>query len=230
MKSWRITIVAGVMTTCLALAPAALGQHDHDAEPVFTPSVWGVELPVKDVGRSEAFYREIMGFVSADSYEDREGPTLDNGGLRLVFRRSDAPLPPDGPRLNINLSVPDLKVICDVARRAGATILDDEPLSAAIGTYIRILDPDGNHVHLIDLTGDEPQPDDPPKLYNVGFTVTDMDAAESFYTVLGFEIYSRKYLPDTLPLVPVGAAMIVLHPVEGPALSDDTRVSTLLLA
>jgi hypothetical protein len=58
-----------------------------------------------------------------------------------------------------------------------------------------------------------------------------MDAAEKFFTTLGFEVYSRKYLPQTLPLVPAGAAMIVLHPYEGEAtpLPRGARVATLLL-
>lgn len=196
----------------------------------YSPSVWGVELPVADVHRAAAFYEKTMGFTPVEvKAASIDGPVLDNDGLKIVFRETIAPLPPHGPRLNINLSVPNLCTSIEIARQAGATILDDEPLTAAIGTFIRILDPDGNHVHLIDLDSDDPSPGDAPKLYNVGFTVTDMAAAEAFYTTLGFEIYSRDYLPDTLPLVPVGAAMIVLHPAEGTVLSDDARVSTLLL-
>lgn len=178
----------------------------------FTASVWGLEIPVDDVEAATAFYTTALGFEAQDA---QGGATamLANGEVQILLTQTDAPAASlDEPGAYLNLRVHSLDRAVEVARNAGATILDHTPGRAAIGSYVRIRDPFGNPAHLIDVDHDDLSADSEPQIYNLGVHVDDMAAAESFYVSAGFEVLTRDYLPETLVLTPVGAAMVVIHP------------------
>jgi len=190
------------------------GALVQDKDTAFTPSIWGIEMPVTDVDRAVSYYTEVLGFNVVQSPGSQRRVVLDNDGLKLIFRLTENfARPDDAAQLNLNLRVADLDQAARSVCETGGSLESSEPIIAAIGKFIPTLDPFGNSVHLIDLNGEENDPDGLPRLYNVGFTILDMDTSEAFFTSLGFEVYSRDYLPDTLPLKPVGAAMLVLHPL-----------------
>ncbi|MCH7572848.1 MAG: VOC family protein, partial [Planctomycetes bacterium] len=192
---------------------AGAGALVQDEDTAFTPSIWGIEMPVTDVDRAVSYYTEVLGFKVVQSPGSQRRVVLDNDGLKLIFRLTEnIARPDDAAQLNLNLRVANLDQAARSVRETGGSLESSEPIIAAIGKFIPTLDPFGNSVHLIDLNGEENDPDGLPRLYNVGFTILDMDTTEAFYTSLGFEVYSRDYLPDTLPLKPVGASMLVLHP------------------
>ncbi len=184
----------------------------------FTASVWGLEIPVDDVKAATTFYTTALGFEAGGAI----GPStalLSNGKVQVLLTLTDSPIvggdgaeDHDESGAYLNLRVHSLDRAVEVARNAGATVLDDTPGRAAIGSYVRIRDPFGNPAHLIDVDNDDIAADSGPQIYNLGVHVDNMAAAESFYVSAGFEVLTRDYLPETLVLTPVGAAMVVIHP------------------
>jgi catechol 2,3-dioxygenase-like lactoylglutathione lyase family enzyme len=199
-----------------------------DASP-YRAAIWGVEMPVQDAERAVEFYTNVLGFTAVQQGSDPV--VLDSDGLKLIFRRTTTNTVIGGQaHLNLNLRVKSLDEAVRVVREAGGTIVSHKPLEAAIGAYHMARDPFGNSVHLIDLHGEENDPEGPPRLYNVGLTTHELEEAEQFYVGLGFEVYSRKYLPDTLPMVPAGAAMLVIHPLGNEPASRDNPGAALVLS
>jgi hypothetical protein len=137
---------------------------------------------------------------------------LQNGDFRLRLFPGDAPLPSaEVAYVVLNIAVNDLRQAVDIARERGAIIENPLVRDFALGQYVEIRDPYGHRIHLLRLAGAGDAESDSPEVFNVGVTGADLTAAETFYTRLGFEPLTRKYLPETLPLTQSGAAMIVLH-------------------
>jgi predicted enzyme related to lactoylglutathione lyase len=199
-----------------------------DASP-YRAAIWGVEMPVQDAERAVDFYTKVLGFIAMQQGSDPV--VLDNDGLKLIFRRTTTNAVIGGQaHLNLNLRVKSLDEAVRAVREAGGTIVSDKPLEAAIGVYHQARDPSGNSVHLIDLHGEENDPEGLPRLYNVGLTTHELQEAEQFYVGLGFLVHSRKYLPDTLPMVPAGAAMLVIHPLANEPASRDNPGAALVMS
>jgi len=100
-----------------------------------------VEVLVRDLSRSKAFY-ERFGFRSVR--EDKSFLVLEWDGCRLFLdEKSDLPPPPDSPRANVRVLVPDVnrywKTALEVAAPVAAPI-GDRPYGLRDFT---ILDPDG---------------------------------------------------------------------------------------
>jgi hypothetical protein len=73
----------------LSLSPAL-----QTSQPPFEPSVWGLELPVRDVATAARAYVDGLDFGLVQS--GGEVARLEKDGLCLVLVRSDAPPAPEG--------------------------------------------------------------------------------------------------------------------------------------
>ena len=123
-------------------------------------------LYVRDVSRSAAFYRDVLGWrqVLPEPASDAIGIAAFSSGrthheLLLIEVGSDAtPIPP-GRRvglyhfgLNVGESDDDLRAALEQVRAAGATVVGASDHTVTHSVYI--LDPDGNEIELyVDVPG-----------------------------------------------------------------------------
>jgi catechol-2,3-dioxygenase len=123
-------------------------------------------LYVREVRRSAAFYRDVLGWrqVLPEPGSDPVGVAAFSSGrthheLLLIEVGSDAtPIPP-GRRvglyhfgLNVGESDDDLRAALDQVRAAGATVVGASDHTVTHSVYI--LDPDGNEIELyVDVPG-----------------------------------------------------------------------------
>ncbi len=190
--------------------------------------VHGLELAVPDVEKAERFYVEAFGFVRAETSSTASAVCLQLGPASLFLRRSDASTSqPGSASISLNLRVRDLERALVRAELAGALIEDPEPRKIPIGSSIEIRDPFSHPIHLIDVDGDEPQAD--VAVYNLGIDVTSWDAEASFVQ-LGFEVFSRDYLPLALPFELRGDVPLVLHARASSPVDPLARGQTLVFS
>lgn len=153
-----------------------------------------------------------------------------NGAARLILRRSDQQAPADEPaRINLNMTVGDLDTIRERVIKAGGRVRS-EPLDSAVGPYLKIEDPFGNSIHIIDHPWDDIEGDAIPAMFNIGLQVRDIPRTEAFLTGLGFKVSTREYLPKTLVFERTGAGgYLVVHAhAERQARSDEATGSLVI--
>ncbi|HVB90476.1 MAG TPA: VOC family protein [Acidimicrobiales bacterium] len=123
-------------------------------------------LYVRDVGRSAAFYRDVLGWrqIMPDPGESPLGVAAFSSGrthheLLLIEVGPDATAVPSGRRvglyhfgLNVGDSDDDLRDMVTVLKEAGATIVGASDHTVTHSLYIE--DPDGNEIELyVDVPG-----------------------------------------------------------------------------
>ena len=111
---------------------------------------------VKDLERSLAFYRDLLGFTEVGQIFDGTAAALTSGRTHhelLLIQVGDAPGPPKGPRrglyhigIKVGDSLDELRSAKQELERAGVTIdgMSDHTVSQSL--YLK--DPDGNEVEL----------------------------------------------------------------------------------
>jgi len=189
---------------------------------------------VADVGAAERAYVEGLGFEVLSS--SGEQARLEKDGLVLVLSSSRSPAAPeDCARVYLNLETRDLDESVGRALVAGFEVPEPEPEAIAIGRAVRIVDADGFETNLIELarsSGESERtagPDEDPRVFNIGLQL-EPDADWEFVERLGFEVLTRAYLPDALPIARRGAAELVLQrQARGPR-PGGARAAALLLA
>ncbi len=206
-------LVALCLLTTLASPTSRANEDESEALESFSPHVWALELAVPDPEAAARAYVRALGFTI-----EREAPSgawaiVKHNRARIVLRRSTRSVAPAGTaRMYLNLRVGSLPSALESVREAGFGVPSPTPKDNAIGQTIRVLDPGGNPLNLINVEGDDMRHDDMPAVFNIGLRVLDMPAAEQFFTTLNFGIFSRDYLPETLVLERHGAIPLVLHP------------------
>jgi catechol-2,3-dioxygenase len=123
-------------------------------------------LYVRDVGRSAAFYRDVLGWrqIMPEPGQLPVGAAAFSSGrthheLLLIEVGDDATPIPAGPRvgmyhfgLNVGESDDDLRAMVTTLRRSGATIVGASDHTVTHSLYIE--DPDGNEIELyVDVPG-----------------------------------------------------------------------------
>ena len=215
------------MALSLSLALSAVAAL-QESVPALQPSVFGLELPVRDVRASERAYVEGLGFRSL--YSGGELARLAKDGLELVLVRSDSPAAPaDAASVHLNLEARDLELCLERVLAAGFDVPELEARAIPIGRALSLRDADGHLTNLIDLDPSGGAGDDALTLFNVGLDL-EAGADWNFVERLGFRIRTRAYEPDALPTERAGAAELVLHRAARRARAGGTKAAALLLA
>lgn len=194
----------GTLALLFLLAPAPA----QDVEPW---QVAGLVQPSLDMEVDAAFYREALAWQVEG--EGKESTVLRLGEMLLILDSTRSP-GPEHPRssIYINLRVADLEASAAKVIEHGGIAVDAEAERFVLGMCRTMRDPSGNVLNLIRLDKEPAEDAELPAIFNLGVHMHGMDALrELFVEDLGFEIYSRDYLPKTLPLRPRGALSIVLH-------------------
>lgn len=197
----------------------------------FEPAVLGLEMPAADVAATARLYTDVLGFRVERQAPSGAWALLAGGEVRLLLRQVWGTVPAAGgaDRIRLNLRVGDLDAVIARAREAGARVDVATPQPVAIGRSVRIADASGNPLNLMDIADDGFPADGVPVVFNVSVRVGSMAVAEPFWAGLGFRVFTRDYLPETLVFERHGAVAVVLHPEEErpPERSEPVR---LLLA
>lgn len=225
---WKIFLPAFT----LAVTAFAQNAHEHHAtaNTDFTPYVWALELGVSDLKRGAEFYANALAFEREENSCCASALVLKSRGMRLLLRESKAaPRPENAAGITLNMRVGDLNHIVNAVRRHGALIDDTTPQPFALGMHVKIRDPFGNPIHLLDLANDNLTAESKPVVFNLGVQLQSLEVGEKFYTNLGFQVYSREYLPD-LPFQKQGAVALVMHGEATQPAKRGARNGTLVLA
>ncbi|HEX6884103.1 MAG TPA: VOC family protein [Planctomycetota bacterium] len=205
--------------------PSTLAQQEA---PAFAPAVWGLELPVADVQAAARLYSDGLGFRVRSA--SGEHARLEKDGLALVLVASRAPAAPEGAAaVYLNLEARDLGPALERALAAGFTCDDPEPRAIPIGHALTLRDPQSHAVNLIDLDAQGGAGEDALEVFNVGLDLEE-GADWEFVERLGFQVFTRAYLPEALPLARAGAAVLVLHRRARAPRPAGARAAALLLA
>ncbi len=220
--------------TTLALTAAVFAQNAHEhhaASPAeFSPYVWALELGVSDLKRGAEFYTNALAFEREENPCCAPALVLKSRGMRLLLRETKAePRPAGAAGITLNMRVGDLPNAVAAVRQHGAQIDDPTPQPFALGMHVQIRDPFGNPIHLLDIANDNMTAESKPVVFNLGVQLQSLEAGEKFYTNLGFQVYSREYLPD-LPFQKHGAIALVMHGDATQPIKRGTRNGTLVLA
>jgi predicted enzyme related to lactoylglutathione lyase len=216
---------ASLRTGSAQTAPVKLNEASSN----FTPYVWAIEYGVSDLQRAGEFYTKALGFEVEESNCCAPAKILRNGAVRLLLRRSEAkPSTPDAAYTHLNMRAGDLTVAVAAVRENGGTVENDSPQEFALGKTVTVYDPFGNSINLLDIANDNKTADSKPAVFNIGVVGENLEREEAFFTTLGFQIYSREYLPD-LPLQRHGAVALVLHGGAKTPAKSGRRNGTIIL-
>ncbi len=218
----------------LAMTVTAYAQpqhaHTETQGAAFAPFVWALEIGVAELQRAAQFYTGALAFVREEIDCCAAALVLRNGSMRLLLREVSAAARPQGSAgVNLNMRVGDLNTAVAAARAYGAQIDDSTPRPFALGQHLILRDPSGNEIHLLDIANDDMTAESKPSVFNIGVLLENLEAGEKFYTKLGFQVFSREYLPD-LPFQKHGAAALVLHGGATKPAKSGRRNGTLVLA
>ncbi len=161
----------------------------------------GLKMNVTDLGKAYAFYAETLGFKVE---KDRDRLFIADQSINLVIEETTEGNQNEYPfrvRTGVSLLVNKLLPAIDQFRDRHVYLYDTLLARNGVGISIPLRDPFGNVINLIEVQVFDRGPVHEPTIYNAGVTISDMDKAIAFYEgVLGFEEWSRNYLPAALPL------------------------------
>jgi len=178
----------------------------------------GVKIFVDDLNAAEDFYVRFLGFEKLS--RDETHIKLKTNTFPLYLERS-LPSGTGDPlkraRAGIAIQVGKLLPAIDQCRSSGIRLIDTLLSRNGVGIAIPIQDPSGNILHLIEVQVMDVSAFEGFRIYNSGVTVNNMEKAEAFYKgILGFQDWSRNYLPQALPLKHQdGGFAFMLHQQEG---------------
>jgi predicted enzyme related to lactoylglutathione lyase len=232
-KTKKAFLFIQIAILSFALPPAASAQsalqQSSNVPPNFTPYVWAIEYGVSDLERAVEFYTRALGFEADENNCCAPAKVLRHGAMRLLLSRSEAKASTAGAaNTHLNMRVGDLSVAIAAVRQSGGAVENDSPQDFALGKFVTIHDPSGNSINLLDVANDNKTADSQPAVFNIGVVGENLEREEAFFTSLGFQIYSREYLPD-LPLQRHGAVALVLHGGAKTPAKSGRRNGTIIL-
>ncbi len=162
----------------------------------------GLKIYVDDLEMAEKFYVDFLGFKPLQKERSRLILKTNIYPIHIALSRErmDREITSES-HTGMSLLVHKLLPSIEVVRSSGYKIYDSLLSRNGVGIDIPIEDPSGNLLHLIEVQIMEVPPFEGFRVYNSGITVSDINQAEELYIQkLGFEAWSRNYLPDALPL------------------------------
>ncbi|MDO5862214.1 MAG: VOC family protein [Thermoplasmata archaeon] len=106
-------------------------------------SVFAVTVPVSDIGRATEFYSDVLGF----SILGEDGPRayIQRGNCRIILEKSEKAGVDTGIYLEVDSPYNSRRRLIDEGVRFAS-----DPARGPFGTFVSILDPDGNRISLIE--------------------------------------------------------------------------------
>ena len=151
-----------------------------------------------------SFYSNILGFEVQSKKHYPGSVVLKNEGIALILSKTERSKYIDSPNVvqtGITFQANDLSDTVSRLKANGVEFLRDSPQKVGVGIAAKFRDPFGNVHSLLEQQVVETPIFQEPRIYNVGFYLSDMEAARKFYCdKLGFTVRTEKYYPPALPL------------------------------
>ncbi|MEO1050999.1 MAG: VOC family protein [Bacteroidota bacterium] len=184
----------------------------------------GLRVFVNSLESSLDFYQGTLGFEVKDKNESEV--VLKTGSWPIYLQKSNSQTTSDYPKVaRTGLAIQTAKLLprIDHFREQGIPFFDSLLQRNGVGISIPFEDPSGNVLNLIEVQIRQVPTFQGLKIYNTGVTISNMETATQFYEdILGFEEWSRAYLPAALPLKHAdGSFAFMIHCKEG--LTDSQR-------
>ena len=163
---------------------------------------YGLRIFVNSPDTTSRFYQENFGFEIAERTEKEI--ILETGSWPIYLEKSNDHITSSYPKVSrVGLTMETYKLLprIDQFRLMGVSLYDSLLQRNGVGISIPFQDPSQNVLSLMEVQIRKVLSFEGLRIYNTGVTVGQMDEAMSFYEdILGLEEWSRKYLPDALPL------------------------------
>ena len=144
----------------------------------------GVKLKVADMDKAIHFYSNILGFEVLSKADYPNSVSLKNEGLTLILSKTKAAKKIDYPNVEqtgLAFQTNDLLTTIADLKSKGVDFLLDEPSAVGIGIATKFRDPFGNVHSLLEQQVGDTSPFQEPRIYNVGFAISDLQSAREFY-------------------------------------------------
>ncbi len=162
----------------------------------------GLRIFVNDLKEAEGFYTKTLNLEVTDRNKQRI--TLNSNTWPIILEVAEGKTVgnyPNAARTGLSFQTYKLLPRIDDLRDQGVMLHDSLLNRNGVGISIPFEDPSGNVISAIEVQIREIESFEGLRIYNTGVTIADMDAAIHFYEkILGYEEWSRNYLPDALPL------------------------------
>lgn len=178
----------------------------------------GLRIFVKDLDQAEKFYSQTLGFSVR---ERSKGVTeLATNAWPIYLQGTSSAFTgnyPGAARTGLTIQTYKLLPQVDQLRAAGVPFYDSLLTRNGVGISIPFQDPSGNVLSLMEVQVQQVNSFQGVQIYNCGVTIAEMESAIQFYEhTLGFEEWSRNYLPNALPLKHRdGSFAFMIHYKEG---------------
>lgn len=166
--------------------------------------LYGAKIKVADMDEALNFYSGILGFIVHSKKHYPNSVVLENDGIALILSKSERPKYINYPNVEytgITFQVNHLDATVNRLNAKGVEFLHTSPQKVGVGIANKFRDPFGNVHSLLEQQIVKTPSFEEPRIYNVGFLISDMKAAREFYCdKLGFVVRTEKYYPPALPL------------------------------
>lgn len=166
--------------------------------------LYGVKIKVHDLDEAAKFYSTTLGFPVKMENDTHSEVWLDSKPWPISLEQTRLPHSEahySESKAMVGIQVNHLLPSIDELRDKGVVFFEEELEKNGAGISIYFKDSSGNKLFMMEQQIGPQRTVLEPVIYNMGFTFNDMEKAEHFYSkVLGFEAWSRNYLPDALPL------------------------------
>lgn len=202
----------------LVLIVFSLIAYRNSGQEISEVRFQGLKIFVTDLDEAKGFYQGILGFKVISNSKDQI--EMESNAwpifLEIVKDRAISGYPKHA-RTGLSFQTHKLLPQINNFQKLGVTLYDSLLSRNGVGISIPFEDPFGNVLNIIEVQIQEVPRFNSLRVYNSGVTIKDMDAAVEFYErILGFEEWSRDYLPEALPLKHSdGSFAFMLHYEEG---------------
>ena len=183
---------------------------------------YGVKIKVDNLEESKKFYQNVLGLGVE---EDSTGTRITGQTFPILIEATGSPGLNEYPlkaRTGLTFIVDKLLPAIDQLRANHVPVYDTLLARNGVGISIPFQDPSGNVLNLIEVQTYNIGKPFGTKVYNTGVTLSNLDSAIIFYQkILGFEDWSRNYLPAALPLKHKdGSFAFMIHNTPGLRFND----------
>lgn len=170
----------------------------------FIMKLYGIKLKASNLETANKFYIQTLGFHVDQSYQQPNEIQLYTNSFKIILvEDKNMKKIPDNHVSDVSfcMLVNNLDSAYQNFKSKGVSFLTAEKRKEGIGYSMKIFDPFGNQISLMQLFPQYAYPITEPYIYNCGYYVGDMDKARKFYSeTLGFLETTKDYLPDDMPL------------------------------
>lgn len=170
----------------------------------FSMKLYGVKIKVSNLETALKFYNEILGFQIDQSYKVENEIQLYTNSYKIILQEDTSMKQVSNqslPSVSMCMAVKNIDSSFHALKSKGVKFFSDEKRKEGVGFSMKIFDPFGNCISIMQLTYPNAPEITEPFIYNCGYYVASMDKARKFYSeTLGFTELSEHYLPSDMPL------------------------------